>query len=53
VVRDHPTSDTEEPETIFRRRWDRRKTAPGDEKYLRDHVLDLVLDHATTDIRSD
>lgn len=53
VVGDHPTSDTEKPETIFRRRWDHRKTAPGDEKYLRDHVLDVVLDHAATDIRGD
>jgi hypothetical protein len=53
VVGDHPARHTEEPETILRGRRDQCKTAPGDEKYLGDHVLDIVLDHAASDIRCD
>jgi len=42
VVGDHPASHTEKPEPIFGRGRDHRKTAPGDEKYLRNDVLDLM-----------
>lgn len=53
VIADHAACHAEKPEAPPRGRRDRLKPAPGDQKYLRNHVLDIVLDHASTDIRRD